>query len=480
MTANKPNQSIANAQFNGHAPLAHVLIIDTDSGVRWSLEKGLGRAGYRVSTASSFEQVVPMMTAGEVDVVIMELLPEAGLTLDTLTALVKSPGEHKVICVSVDSSPQTVIECVRRGAADYLAKPFSLAEVRGLVGRTAAPAKQPEEADEAKAADETDSSSSALVGVSAAMTELRQIIFRAAQTNLNCLIRGESGVGKDVIAREIHRLSSERRDRPFVKINCSALPEHLLESELFGYEKGAFTGAYKAKPGRFELAHPGIIFLDEIGDMATGLQAKILQVIEHKEFTKIGGRQAVHVDVQVIAATNADLESKIARGEFRDDLYFRLNEVFIWAPPLRERAEDIPLLVHHFVKKHSEFASAESAGVSGDDLEVLGRYEWPGNIRELESTVKRWLALGRRGKISAHLGGGAVQSIPARPGPEPGKAPGTQHSDSDDDYSPGDVLAALERNQWNRRKAAQELGMSYSALRRRIERHELDKRGRNV
>lgn len=273
-------------------------------------------------------------------------------------------------------------------------------------------------------------------------------------------------------------MSSQRREKPFVKINCSALPEHLLESELFGYEKGAFTGAYKSKPGRFELAHPGIIFLDEIGDMAIGLQAKILQVIEHKEFTKIGGRGAVHVDVQVIAATNADLERKISAGEFRDDLYFRLNEVFIWAPPLRERREDIPLLVHHFVKKHSAFSSAESAGVTGEDLDLLSGYDWPGNIRELESSVKRWLALGRRGPISSHLGG-SIQQFPVR---EPVNVshglPAAPNDSGEDEVPPQTVLAALEKNQWNRRKAAAELGISYSALRRRIERHGLDKRPR--
>ena len=476
------SDSSTHTHTNGRLPAEStpsVLVIETDAGVRWSLEKGLGRSGYRVSTATNLEQVIPMLSASQLDVVIMELLPEAGLTLDALTTLVKSPGKHKVICISVDSSPQTVIECIRRGASDYLAKPFSLAELRSLVGRAAAEAGAKPAVEGAVSAPVDTESSSALVGVSPAMTELRQIIFRAAQTDLNCLIRGESGVGKDVIAREIHRLSAQRRDKPLVKINCSALPEHLLESELFGYEKGAFTGAYKAKPGRFELAHPGIIFLDEIGDMAIGLQAKILQVIEHKEFTKIGGRNAVHVDVQVIAATNADLERKIAGAQFRDDLYFRLNEVFIWVPPLRERGEDIPLLVHHFVKKHSTFSSAESAGVTGEDLNVLTRYNWPGNIRELESTVKRWLALGRRGGISLHVGG-AIKKFPAMEIPKV-TDPLPQAIDKDgENLSPGELLAALERNQWNRRKAAEELGMSYSALRRRIERHELDKRGRRV
>ncbi len=452
----------------------HVVVIDTDAGVRWSLEKGLARSGYRVTLASSVEQVTQLFARGGADAVIMEILPEAGLTLDALTHLVKTPGGHKVICVSVDSSPQTVIECIRRGAADYLTKPFSLSELRSVIGR--ALPDRPRVADGQRHTAPEQDAGSGFIGVSAAMMELRQIIFRAAQTDLNCLVRGESGVGKDLVAREIHRLSAKRRDKPFVKINCSALPEHLLESELFGYEKGAFTGAYKSKPGRFEMAHPGIIFLDEIGDMAVGLQAKILQVIEHKEFMKVGGRHPVHVDVQVIAATNADLESKIARGNFRDDLFFRLNEVFVWAPPLRERRDDIPLLVHFFVKKHSAFPSAESAGVTGEDLESLARYEWPGNIRELESTVKRWLALGRRGQISGQLTG-SIQQFPRRDrAAAPPPVSDRDAADAEDTIPACQVLEVLERNRWNRRKTAEELGISYSALRRRIEKHSLDKR----
>jgi len=452
-----------------------VVIIDTDPGVRWSLEKGLARSGYRVLVAEGPSQALRFLEENRVDTVLMELLPEAGLTLEALSSLVDTSGPHKVICLSIDSSPQTVIECIRRGAADYLMKPFGLAEVRRAVAKTleGAGARLATEHDEPLAGDQKDTP---LIGVSSAMQELRNLIQRAARTDLNCLIRGESGVGKDLVAREIHRLS-DRKDKPFVKINCSALPEHLLESELFGYEKGAFTGAYKAKPGRFTLAHPGIIFLDEIGDMHISLQAKILQVIEHKEFTKVGGRKPVRVDVQVIAATNADLEQKIANREFRDDLYFRLNEVAIWTSPMRERREDVPLLVHHFVQNRSDFPSAEAAGITGKDLEVLSNYDWPGNVRELESTVKRWLALGRKGFISEHIVH-VLASTPqgfTRPALSQSSNPENHKNDKGSEGSTI-VLEALEKNQWNRRKAAQELGISYSALRRRIEKYSLDKR----
>lgn len=460
---------------NDSTAVGCVIILDTDPGVRWSLEKSLTRSGYRVLVAEGPSQALRLLEEHRVDTILMELLPEAGLTLDALSSLIDTSGPHKVICLSIDSSPQTVIECIRRGAADYLMKPFSLAEVRRAVIRTLEGAGA-HRASEQEGPTPGDPEDTPLIGVSSIMQELRNLIQRAALTDLNCLIRGDSGVGKDLVAREIHRLS-KRKDKPFVKINCSALPEHLLESELFGYEKGAFTGAYKSKPGRFTLAHPGMIFLDEIGDMHTSLQAKILQVIEHKEFTKVGGRKSVHVDVQIIAATNANLEEKIANKEFRDDLYFRLNEVSIWVPPLRERREDVPLLVHHLVRKHSEFTSAEAAGITGKDLEVLSQYEWPGNIRELESTVKRWLALGRKGFISEHI---VHMPTPAHPGlAGPGLSPRTNPKNNNNDQdSLGStiVLDALEKNQWNRRKAAQELGISYSALRRRIEKYSLDKR----
>ncbi len=462
---------------NGSAAKGCVVILDTDPGVRWSLEKSLARAGFRVLVAEGPSQALRLLEENHVDAVLMELLPEAGLTLDALSSLVDTSGPHKVICLSIDSSPQTVIECIRRGATDYLMKPFSLAEVRRAVIKTledaGARARVATEQAEPTPGDQEDTP---LIGVSSAMRELRNLIQRAARTDLNCLVRGDSGVGKDLVAREIHRLS-KRKDEPFVKINCTALPEHLLESELFGYEKGAFTGAYKSKPGRFTLADPGIIFLDEIGDMHISLQAKILQVIEHKEFTKVGGRKPVRVDVQVIAATNANLEQKIANREFRDDLYFRLNEVSIWVPPLRERREDVPLLVHHLVQKHSDFPTAEAAGITGKDLEVLSQYDWPGNIRELESTVKRWLALGRKGFISEHIVRALTPAYQGSVWPATSQSSNPEnHQNNKEPLGSVIVLDALEKHQWNRRKAAQELGISYSALRRRIEKYSLDKR----
>ncbi|MFO7974227.1 MAG: sigma-54 dependent transcriptional regulator [Candidatus Hydrogenedentota bacterium] len=321
-----------------------------------------------------------------------------------------------------------------------------------------------------------DAEASYLVGVSPAMQELRTIINQVAQTNLNCLIRGESGTGKDLVAREIHRLSA-RRDRPFVKVNCTALPEQLLESELFGYEKGAFTGALTSKPGRFELANTGAIFLDEIGEMYPNLQAKLLQVIEHKEFTKLGGKKHINVDVQIIAATNADLEAKTKEGGFRHDLYFRLNEVCIWVPRLSSRPEDIPLLVRHFIEKHGGLGLDANMGISGEELARLTSHPWPGNVRELESTVKRWMALGDGTLVPASRTADtepkpehANASDPA-PAPKPSKTSTIPRRSE-----PDRILEALEKHQWNRRKASEVLGISYQTLRRRIEKYGLNRR----
>jgi len=467
------------AQVNPAAtPPRQLVVLDTDPGVSWALEKGLQRSGYAVQSASTIAQVVQMAEGGQVDGIIMELLPEAGMDYEALSTLLSLPNAPKVLCVSIDTSPQTVIECMRRGAANFLTKPFGLADVRAAIRQAFMSEAQPLPPHIRRPSPST-SDSSLLIGVSPAIRELRTIIQQVARTDLNCLILGESGVGKDMVAREIHRVS-QRKEKPFIKVNCSALPEMLLESELFGYEKGAFTGAVTAKPGRFNLAHNGIIFLDEIGEMQSSLQAKILQVIEHKEFTKLGGSGPSHVDVQILAATNADLAKMTDNGGFRNDLYFRLNEVCIWVPPLRERKEDVPLLVHHFIQKHSSETGTPLVDISTEDLNALSEYDWPGNVRELESAVKRWLVLGK--SLLAPLHARSLKGTYS-PNPMPGGQPAPTATDDKPakekrpEPSPDEILAALRKHKWNRRKAAEDLDMSYQALRRRIEKFELDKRG---
>lgn len=459
---------------NAGEPL--VLVVDTDPSVRRLLEQGLARSGYAVETASSVDRVLQLLQEGRVASVVMEILPGASLSLEEISIIKESPLAPQIVCTSIDSTPKMVVECMRRGAADFLVKPFSLSEARAAVDRVLDRGNGRPRPERASGGVE-DTQATLLVGVSPAVHELRRVIHLVSGTDFNCLIRGESGVGKDVVAREIYRLS-RRRQKPFVKVNCCALPEQLLESELFGYEKGAFTGAEKAKPGRFSLAHEGIIFLDEIGDMRPDVQAKILQVVEHKEFTKLGGGRAITVDVQIISASNANLEGRISTGSFREDLFYRLNEISITVPPLRDRMEDIPILVHHFLRKHGHYGSGAPPEVSGAELEKLSAYQWPGNVRELESAIKRWIAFGGRGPISWST---QMVSKEARTGRAPLRVearggPGRLESRVDRlALDPGELLRVLNANQWNRRSAAKELGVGYSTLRRRIVQYGLDK-----
>ena len=454
---------LTHATPNGKDTRQRLLVVDTDPSVCWSLERGLALSGYTVVSVNSASQALTQIREERFASVLMEIMPEAGLTVEILSEILDQEEPPKVVCVSIDAPPPIVIDCMRRGATDFLVKPFSLAEVRAAVAKAVDSAQVTPKNSLDAIEVPPDQASSLLVGVSQPMQELRTVIKQVAQTDLNCLIRGQSGSGKDVIAREIHRLS-RRSEKPLIKVNCSALPEHLLESELFGYEKGAFTGAVTAKPGRFSLADKGVIFLDEIGEMHPNLQAKLLQVIEHKEFTKLGGRASIKVDVQIIAATNADIDAMTKDGSFRQDLYFRLNEVCIWAPALNTRKEDIPLLVKHFANKYSNFAGDRPLNITGEELTELANRDWNGNVRELESTIKRWLVLGK-----TNLAGPPTQQpTPAATAATPASPPPKR------DFTPDEIRMALEQNQWNRRKAAESLNISYQALRRRIEKHKLD------
>jgi len=523
--------SSANPALNGaaHEPseALRVLVVDTDPGVRWALDRGLSRSGFMVLTASNVGEALHLAVTETPAITVMEILPEAGLTQEALSTLLEKTGEMKVVCVSGDADPRTVIDCMRRGAADFVPKPFGVNEIRSSLRRLVS-SERPTQRRAPSENGDGNAPATFLVGVSPALQELRNVIRQVAKTDLNCLLRGESGSGKDMAAREIHRLSG-RCDRPLIKVNCTALPEQLLESELFGYEKGAFTGAATSKPGRFELAHHGVIFLDEIGELDPSLQAKLLQVIEHKEFTKLGGRKSINVDVQIIAATNVDLEERTKNGQFRQDLFFRLNEVSIWVPSLSERREDIPLLVQHFLKKHGHCEEGRPFQIAGEDLDYLIQQPWPGNVRELESTVKRWMAIGKRAddesvkrrqqpvtlppsedgekqhtRTDHDSGDGNPASTGGDPQTKPRPIAETSEVDSEPPAPPGPpkkppqnpepqtpnpitnslsedeqlerqrIENALEYYHWNRHKAAKSLGISYHTLRRRVVKYELD------
>jgi two-component system response regulator AtoC len=351
-----------------------------------------------------------------------------------------------------------------------------------------------------------------LLGTSEKMREVHDLIGRVADTDVTVLIRGESGTGKELVARAIHA-SSPRRHRTFVKVNCAALPSELLESELFGFERGAFTGAIQQKPGKFEFAHEGTMFLDEISEMHQPLQSKLLQVVQDGEFSRLGGRQEVHVDVRIVAATNRDLEVAVADGHFREDLFFRLNVVCITLPPLRQRREEIPLLTARFLQQYAEHYNKPPIALAGDTLRLFAEYEWPGNVRELENLVKRAVVLGSDDSIRRELADAiagrmrhtgpipALQSretagqasaaglpppppIPAPPMPVPAMTaipPVLQGSLKDiarhaaREAERELIYRTLQQTRWNRREAAEILGVSYKALLYKIKEAELDK-----
>jgi len=351
-----------------------------------------------------------------------------------------------------------------------------------------------------------------LLGTSDKMREVRDLISRVADTDVTVLVRGESGTGKELVARAIHA-ASPRRDRIFVKVNCAALPTELLESELFGFERGAFTGAIQHKPGKFEFANHGTMFLDEISEMGPPLQAKLLQVLQDGEFARLGGRQDVRVDVRVVAATNRDLESAVDDGKFREDLFFRLNVVCITLPPLRQRRDEIPALTQHFLRRYSDHYNKPPLGLATDTLRLFGEYEWPGNVRELENLVKRMVILGTDAQIRRDLAD-AIAGRALRVGPIPALQPAFAEGTAGRPIVPAAAASAvpppaavpaappppvltgslkdigrnaareaerelifrtLQQTRWNRREAAEILGISYKALLYKIKEAELDK-----
>ena len=347
-----------------------------------------------------------------------------------------------------------------------------------------------------------------LLGTSDNMREVRDLISRVADTDVTVLVRGESGTGKELVSRAIHA-ASPRRDRIFIKVNCAALPSELLESELFGFERGAFTGAIQHKPGKFEFANHGTMFLDEISEMGPPLQAKLLQVLQDGEFARLGGRQDVRVDVRVVAATNRDLESAVADGKFREDLFFRLNVVCITLPPLRQRRDEIPALTQYFLRRYSEHYNKPPFALATDALRLFAEYDWPGNVRELENLVKRMVILGTDAQIrrdladaiagrhlrvgpipalqpaipAAAAAGTAPAAAPAAPPPAAVPAPATVFTGSLKDIGRHAareaerelIFRTLQHTRWNRREAAEILGISYKALLYKIKEAELDR-----
>jgi two-component system response regulator AtoC len=396
--------------------------------------------------------------AGDADLILTDLkLP--GMDGLALLEKLKAQNSHTpVIVMSAFSTVENAVEAMKRGAVDFLPKPFSLDHLSVVVEKALEVSKLRDENRELREALGERYKFENIIGSSPAMQEIFATIMRVAPTRATVLLAGESGVGKDMIARAIHQ-HSPRKDRPFVKINCTAIPENLMESELFGYEKGAFTGANISKPGKFEQANTGTVMLDEIGDVPASVQVKLLRILQEREFERLGSNKTQQTDVRVIAATNVDLRAALEQGTFREDLYYRLNVVPMNIPPLRERKEDIPYLVDHFVKK---FGGEISEGA----LERLVSYHWPGNVRELENVIERSILLAKGPRVEAD--DIKIESGIGRARPAFSAEAFLPEGMTLDQYEQSIIREALKRANGNKSQAARLLGLTRNALRYRL------------
>jgi two-component system nitrogen regulation response regulator GlnG len=380
-----------------------ILVVDDDESVRWGLRKALERARYRVDEATDGLVGLEAGSEAEVDLVLLDVRLPGRDGLLVLRELHKRRPDLPVIMMTAHGTLQVAVEAMKQGAYDYIGKPFDVDELLVVVEKALEVRALTREVERLRRAAEPAFALEGIVGGSPPIQQIFKAVAQVAATDLTVLLRGESGTGKELIARAVHE-NGRRKGRPFVPVNCAAIPRELLESELFGHEKGAFTGAVALRRGRFEQAEGGTVFLDEIGDMDLSLQTKLLRVLQERRIERLGGEGSVPVDVRIIAATNQDLEAAVARRGFREDLFYRVNVVSIHLPPLRDRRDDIPVLAQHFLGRFAQEQGVPLKVVSPEALALLAAYRWPGNVRELENAVKRAAALAPTPMIlPAHL-----------------------------------------------------------------------------
>ncbi len=454
-------------------PPARILVVDDERSMQEFLEICFRREGYDVATTGDVDSALAILESDDFDVVISDLQMPGRTGLELLQAVRESSPETAVILITAFASTETAIAAMKEGAYDYVTKPFKVDEMRLVVQKALEKKLLASENRRLRSELQSQLRHRDLIGSSAAMHRVLDLVSQVAETKTNVLISGESGTGKELVARAIHA-RSDRRDRAFVAINCGAIPENLLESELFGHVKGAFTGAVSGKEGLFEAADGGTLFLDEIGELPAALQVKLLRVLQERTIRRVGGTSDRRVDVRILAATNRQLEQEVAAGRFREDLYYRLNVIQIALPPLRERLDDVPLLVQHFVEKYARELGKPIQELQEDALRRLLSYAYPGNVRELENVIERAVALSRDGVITE----GALPPQLLRP-PEPAateriSGEGVSLEALVNDYERGLLLEALRRSKGVKKRAAQLLGISFRSFRYRLEKLGLD------
>jgi two-component system response regulator AtoC len=455
-----------------------ILVVDDEPSIRKYLQTLLEVDGFDVAAVSSGKEALERIgNAERPDFVILDVLMPEMDGLETLRQLMQVDRTLNVIMLSCSNEVTTVVEAIRLGALDYLTKPFEKPELDAALLKSRQKQELRSENQSLREYCEQLTEDLSFLAASPQMLKIRQQVLQIAPVDVPVFISGESGVGKEVVARMIH-LRSLRRQQAFVKVNCAALPGELLESELFGYEQGAFTGAVRSKPGKFELATKGTIFLDEIAEMSPHLQAKLLHVLQDGQYSRLGARAVMNVDVRVLAATNMDVKEAMRTGRFREDLYYRLNVLSLHIPPLRERTAEIPLLFRHFLVKYSEKYQKHAPDPSKHLLEAALRYPWPGNLRELENFVKRYVILeDDEGSFREllEMTGQQHRTAPREETPAP-KEQGLKAlvRGLKDEAEMEAIADALEKTNWCRKDAARMLGISYKALLYKMRQFNLD------
>ncbi|MDY6793560.1 MAG: sigma-54 dependent transcriptional regulator [Thermodesulfobacteriota bacterium] len=450
-----------------------ILVVDDEENVRKLLFEVLTKERYNVNVAESAQKALDMLVELPIDLVLMDIRMPGMDGIEAFHIIRENYPKVTVIMMTAFVSIDTAVEAMKMGAYNYISKPFDISEIKVTVKRALEIQKLTEEVRDLRHEIQNEFSISNIIGKSDKMKEVYKIIGRVADSYSNVLIHGESGTGKELIARAIH-YNSQRKNNKFVKVNCGALPENLLESEIFGYEKGAFTGAGEMKTGKFEYASGGSVFLDEISEMSPNLQVKLLRIIQEKEFERLGGLDPIKSDVRIIAATNRNLKKLVKLGDFRKDMFYRLSVVSIYLPPLRERKEDIPLLTEYFLNKYNKEMNKRFNHISQKAMRLLMAYDWPGNVRELENAIERAMV----------LGSGAILL------PENLLLDSTSFSGQEveilyfEDKSLRQILQEVEkkvlnkvlkRNGWNKARTARKMKMSRQALLYKIEKYNIEK-----
>jgi DNA-binding NtrC family response regulator len=448
-----------------------VLIVEDEAAIRLALSGLLRREGYDVEQADSGEPAIARLRTDAFDLVLTDLALGAGASgMDVLRAVKEFQPETPVVMITAHGSEKIAVEAMKAGASDYVPKPFDNDEIRLVLRRALDRTRLERENRILRERIDRDWRFENLIGSGAAMAQVFETVRKVAETDLTVLVRGESGTGKELVAQALHQRSS-RRTRPFIAVNCAAISRELVESELFGHEKGAFTGADARRVGKFEAAHGGTIFLDEIGDMPSSTQAKVLRVLQERKLERVGGNRPVEVDVRVVAATHRDLEREVRAGGFREDLYYRLKVVEIDLPSLRERPEDVPALVNHFLEEVSRRLDRPKMPIAPDALARLARHPWPGNVRELRNVVEQAAVL---------AGGDAIQESDLRLPVETGDT-ATPRADGEAkrtfsaakreavvDFERSYLLSALRANNGNVSRTAAAIGMVRQSLQQKI------------